>query len=204
MSSDQIGQWVLRILAIAGAAAVVGFGAGLITQGLSRLLTTRSVPRLPLNIIRILGAVVGGWLAAVLLFGGGPGGFGGGGGWSLFGGAGGGSGATGKAPPAAETGRGETPRETGKASPGEGITLEVEVLPRRDAYRVQAPDGGSQELNFHDLTEYLLKQKKATPPVTAVQVSPGESDPGAPAVTRVIEWARNNGLKAVTPPRPSP
>ncbi len=181
--NDQIGQWVLRVLAIAGAAAVVGLGAGLVTQGLSRLLTTKPVPRIPLNIIRVLGAVVGGWIAFYVLFGGGLGGFGGGGGWSLFGGGGGAGG-------------------SGKASPGEGTTLDVEVLPRRDAYRVQTPEGTSQEFNFHDLTEYLLKQKKATPPVTAIQVSPGQSDPSAPAVTRIIDWAADNGLKAVTPPRP--
>jgi hypothetical protein len=201
--TDQIGQWVLRILAVAGAAAVIGFGAGLVTQGLSHLLTTKAVPRFPLNIIRILGAVVGGWLAVLLLFGGGPGGFGGGGGWSLFGG-GGGSGGTGKEQPASATGRENGPRDTKKTSPGEGVTLEVEVLPKRDAYRVRTPDGGSREFDFEHLTEYLLEQKKATPPVTAIQVSPGQSDPNAPAVTRISTWAGNNGLKAVTPPRPEP
>jgi hypothetical protein len=197
--TDQIGQWVLRVLAIAGAAAVVGLGAGLITQGLSRLVTTRPVPRVPLNIIRVLGAVVGGWIAFYVVFGGGPGGFGGGGGWSLFGG---GTGGSGKEQPAGTTGRQGGPHETGKATPGEGVTLEVEVLPRRDAYRVQAPGGGSREFDFEHLTEYLLEQKKATPPVTGIQVSPGQSDPNAPAVTRVVEWARDKGgLRVINPPR---
>jgi hypothetical protein len=204
---DQIGQWVLRILAVAGAAAVGGLTIGLITQGLSRLLTTRPVPRIPLNIVRVLGAIVCGWLAALLLFGGGPGGIGGGGGWSLFGGAGGG-GSTGKetATTAREggTGRESGPRETGKSGPTDGLTLEVEVLPRSPAlYRVQAPGKSARELDFDHLTDYLLEQKKATPAVTAIQVSPGLSDPRAPAVTRIIDWARDKGgLRVVNPPRP--
>jgi len=206
---DLIGQWVLRILAVAGAAAVGGLAIGLITQGLSRLLTTRPVPRVPLNIIRLLGAVVCGWLVALMLFGGPVGGFGGGGGWWPFGSAGGGAGGgSGKEPPPATTGReGGTgresgPRETGKAAPG--LTLQVELLPEYPAvYRVQTP-GGPRKFKFDELTAYLLEQKKATPPVTGIQVSEESSDPNAPAVTRLTEWARRNGLSAVTPPRPPP
>ena len=199
---DQIGQWVLRILAVAGAAAVGGLTVGLVTQGLSRLLTTKPVPRIPLNVVRLLGAVVCGWLATLLLFGGGPGGFGGGG-WSLFGG--GGSGGTGKEQPPAATGRDGGPRETDKTGPADGVTLEVEVLPKSPAlYRVTEAGQGVRELDFDHLTDYLLERKKVKPPVTAIQVSPGLSDPKAPAVTRIIDWAGRNGLKAVTPPRPAP
>jgi hypothetical protein len=198
--TDQIGKWVLGILSIIGAAAVVGLGAGLVTQGLSRLLTTRPVPRVPLNIIRVLGAVVGGWIAFYLVFGNGLGGFGGGGGLWPFGG--GGTGGTAKEQPAAATGRQGEPRETAKTGSAGGLTLEVEVLPRRDSYRVQTPGGGSREFDFEHLTEYLLEQKKATPPLTGIQVSPGQSDPNAPAVTRVVEWARDKGgLRVVNPPR---
>ena len=48
-ASDAIGQWVLRILGVVGAAALGGLVVGLVTQGLSRLLTTKPVPRVPLN-----------------------------------------------------------------------------------------------------------------------------------------------------------
>jgi hypothetical protein len=202
--ADAIGQWVLRVLAVVGGAAVGGFGAGLITQGLSRLLTTRPVPRVPLLIIRLLGAVVCGWLVFLLVFGGGLGGLGGGGGWSLFGGGGPGGGSGKESPPAATGRAGGTGRDTGKRLSGEGLTLEVEVLPRRDAYRVQMPGGGSREFDFEGLKSYLLEQKHAKPPVTGIRISPGQSDPGAPAVTRVIDWAGNNGLNTVTPPHPEP
>ncbi len=210
-AGDVIGQWVLRLLAVAGGAAVGGFGVGLITQGLSRLLTTRPVPRTPLNIVRLLGAVVCGWVVALLVFGGGFGGLGGGGGWGLFGGGGGPGGGTGKAPPPAETGRreGDTgqegrPRETAKAGPAEGRTLLVEVLPEYPArYRVQTPDG-PRTFPFEELTDYLLGQKKATPPLTGIRVSADRSDPNAPAVTRLTEWAGRNNLNAVTPPSSGP
>jgi hypothetical protein len=198
-SSDLLGQWLLRILAVAGGAAVGGVGIGLITQGLSRLLTTRPIPRVPLRIVRILGAIVCGWIVALLLFGGGLGGLGGGGGWS-FGGSGGGG--TGKEQPRTTAGTGETGRESGKAGPGGGLTLRVEVLPEYPAvYRVQTP-GGPRRFKFDELTAYLLEEKKATPPLSGIEVSEESSDPNAPAVLHLTEWARKNGLNAVTPPRP--
>jgi hypothetical protein len=207
---DVIGQWVLRLLAVAGGAAVGGLVIGLITQGLARLLTTRPVPRMPLNIIRLLGAIVCGWIVALLLFGGGLGGLGSGSGWSLFGGAGGPGGGSGKEPPPATTGReGGTgrdsgPRDTSKTPPTEGMTLDIEVLPERDAYRVSRPGGGSERFDFQGLTDYLLKQQKATPPLTGVRISPGKSDPDAPAVRSIITWAEKHGLYAGTPPNQSP
>jgi hypothetical protein len=202
---DQIGQLVLRVLAVAGAAAVGGLVLGLVTQGLSRMLTTRPVPRVPLNIIRVLGAVVCGWLAYLLVFGMGLGGLGGGGGSSLFGGAGSGGGTGKEAAPAAtgrqgETGRDGGPRETSKVSPAEGVTLDVEVLPEPDAYRVALPGGGSRKFDFEQLKDYLLEQKKATPPLAGIRVSPGKSDPDAPAVRRVTTWAEKQGLYKGTPP----
>jgi hypothetical protein len=203
-TTDVIGQWVLRILAVAGGAAVGGFAVGLITQGLSRLLTTRPVPRVPLLIVRLLGAVVCGWIVFKLVFGSGLFGLGGGGGLWPFGGSGGSGAGTGKESPPAASGRaGETGRDSGKSAPG-GATLVVEVLPEYPAlYRVRTP-GGPRTFKFDELTEYLLVQKKATPPLTGIEVSEESSDPNAPAVRRLTEWARQNGLSAVTPPHPAP
>jgi len=203
--ADAIGQWVLRILAVVGGAAIGGFAVGLVTQGLSRLLTTRPVPRMPLLIVRLLGAVVCGWVVFLLVFGGGLGGLGGGGGWSLFGGGGGPGGGSGKESRPQATGHsGGTGRDSGKATPGEGRTLQVEVLPEYPAaYRVQTP-GGPRTFKFDDLTDYLLQQKKAPPPLTGIEVSEESSDPNAPAVTRLTKWARDNQLNVVTPPHRAP
>jgi hypothetical protein len=200
--SDSMGQWLLRILAVVGGAAIGGLTIGLITQGLSRLLTTRPVPRVPLQIVRLLGAIVCGWIVAIFMFGGGLGGLGGGGGWGLSGG--GGPGGSGKEQPPVTARSAGTGRDSGKAGPGGGLMLQVEVLPEYPAvYRVHTP-GGPRTYKFEELTAYLLEQKKATPPVTGIEVSEESSDPNAPAVLRLTEWARKNGLSAVTPPRPSP
>ncbi len=206
--TDQIGQTVLRILAVAGAAAVGGLLIGLITQGLSRMLTTRPVPRMPLNIIRVLGAIVCGWVAYLLLIGG-SGGSGGWGGLWPFGSGGGGTG-SGKEPPPASTapaggtGRDTGPRQTARSEPGHGHTLLIEVLPEFPAvYRIQTPDG-PRRFSFDELKTYLLEQKKAAPPLAGIQVSEESSDPQAPAVIRLTGWARDNGFTIVKPPKGSP
>jgi hypothetical protein len=79
---------VEKILAIAGGAALGALLLGFLTQLLCRALTTRKVPRGPLFLIRLLGAVVCGWLVALWVFGGGGGGLGGPGGSGLGAGAG--------------------------------------------------------------------------------------------------------------------
>jgi hypothetical protein len=199
-TTDSIGQWVLRILAVAGAAAIGGFATGLITQGLSRLLTTRPVPRVPLRIVRVLGAIVCGWVVALLLIGGV--GSGGGGGLWPFGGGGPGGGSGKQAPAASDrvggAGREGGPRDTAR---GEGRTLVVEVLPEYPAvYRIQTA-GGPRTFKFEELTSYLLEQKTAMRPLTGIRVSAERSDLNAPAVTRLTEWARKHGLM---PPNVAP
>jgi hypothetical protein len=78
--------------------------------------------------------------------------------------------------------------------------LVVEVLPEYPAvYRVNTPDG-ARNFKFEELTAYLLEQKKASPPLTGIRVSADRSDPNAPAVTRLTEWAGRNNLNAVMPP----
>jgi len=76
---NEIGTWVVRILAIAGGGAIGGLLVGWLTQVICRLLTTKAVPRGPLNIVRLLGAIAAGWLVALLMVPG-LGGLGGGGG----------------------------------------------------------------------------------------------------------------------------
>ena len=207
-ATEQIGQMVLRILAVVGTAAVGGFLIGLITQALSRMMTTRPIPRLPLNIIRVLGAIVCGWIAYLLLIGGSGGGSGWGGLWP-FGSGGGTSTATGQAQPistapAAGTSREGEPRDTARPTPAQGRTLLIEVLPEFPAvYRVPTADG-PRKFPFDELKAYLLEQKKATPPLSGIQVSEESSDPRAPAVTRLTGWARDNGLTIVKPPSRQP
>jgi hypothetical protein len=71
---------VEKILAIAGGAALGALLVGFLTQLFCRAVTTRKVPRGVLFVIRLLGAVVCGWLVALWVFGGGGGWLGGPGG----------------------------------------------------------------------------------------------------------------------------
>jgi hypothetical protein len=72
----------IKALAVVGGAAVGGVLLGLVTQLLVRLAAAKQVPPWPLRGVRLGGAVAGGWLVYLWLFGVGGGGLGGpGGGW---------------------------------------------------------------------------------------------------------------------------
>lgn len=79
-SADNLGDFAMRALAVVGGAFGGGFLVGLLTQLLSRGLTTRPVPPSALRFIRVLGGIVCGVLVAMVMFGSGGGGFGFGGG----------------------------------------------------------------------------------------------------------------------------
>jgi hypothetical protein len=168
---------LVRILAVAGAAALGGVLLGLLTQLLVRATTTRKLPPWPLNTVRVLGAVASGWLVALWLFGGGGLGIGGSGGWGL------GSG----------TGRGESDKNLaakdkgGKDKGGKGTdsappvapdeSLRVEVLgdpalmriagagfDARHCYRIIGADGGKL-LTLEEVKGALKQRQRQSPPL---------------------------------------
>src|SRR5260370_15959110 len=69
-----LGEWLMRGLAIVGAVAVGGFGAGLIVQIAARLTSTKPAPRGVVRLVRLLGAITGLVVALSLFPTGGPGG----------------------------------------------------------------------------------------------------------------------------------
>ena len=90
-----LGELIVRWLAVVGAAALGALAAGVVLQLLARVMTRRKVPPLPLNVIRLLGGVAAGLLIYLLIFGTGSGfGFGFGNGFG-FGGKGTGTGSPG-------------------------------------------------------------------------------------------------------------
>jgi hypothetical protein len=197
---------IIRALAVAGAAALGGLLAGLVAQVLARLVAARSVPRVPLNVIRLLGAVALGWVAALFLFGSG------GGGWG-FGGGGGGEGqGTGKGTQpvgttarASPTEKGEGPRDTGKAAAEARLRVEVIGVPGERVYRVE----GEKEL--HTLAEMraVLQQRQAGPPPLqelVVVVYRNSPDPSKRQVTDLLALARELRLTPVVelPERDAP
>src|SRR5262245_32330217 len=69
-----LGDWLMRGLAVVGAAAVGGLLAGLIVQLAARLTTTKGAPRRLVQIMRVLGVITGLAVAMYLFPGSGPGG----------------------------------------------------------------------------------------------------------------------------------
>lgn len=175
-------QWIIKGLCVIGGAALGGFLAGLVAQVLARLLAGRAVPRVPLTIIRLLGAIVLGWVVALFMFGGGGGGFGGFGGWG-FGGPGGGdtgrgTGKAGSTEHGSTTGKGEEPRDSARSTVPESAALRVEVLgvSGERVYRVEG------EEKTHTLAEVrsLIQERQKKAPLQRVVIviyrnSPEES-----------------------------
>jgi hypothetical protein len=168
---------LVRILAVAGAAALGGVLLGLLTQLLVRAMTTRKLPPWPLNTVRVLGAVAAGWLVALWLFGGGGPGIGGLGGFGL------GSG----------SGRGEgdkKPAEKDKDGKGAGNgspvpadeSLRVEVLgdpalkriagdgfDARHSYRI-AGAGGGKLLTLAEVKDTVKQRQRQSPPLRRLEL----------------------------------
>lgn len=205
----------VKVLAILGGAVVgalvVGFLTGLAVRGL----TTRKMPLWARNVMRILGAVVGGWLVALWLFGGGGPGVGGTGGLGLGSGSGKG--------PTTEKGSGSGTSPTTHKRPGDtdGASLRVEVLgpdPLRklaggkqpdlnQCYRVEAPEG-PRLLTFERLKTFINERKMQPPPLRRLTVVLYKDSPveNRPVVTKLTEWARDqvteNGEKLEVPVLP--
>ena len=73
----------LKVLAVAGGAAVGGLLVGFLGKALTRMLTTGAMPPWGVRLLRVGGAVAGGWLVALFVFSGGGSGIGGSGGGKI-------------------------------------------------------------------------------------------------------------------------
>ena len=85
LTPGEVPGLVVRVLAVVGGAVLFGLLMGFLARFLTRMLTTRQMPLWAVRFVRFAGAVVGGWLVALLVFGGGGSGLGGGGGFGLGG-----------------------------------------------------------------------------------------------------------------------
>jgi hypothetical protein len=202
LSPDNLGEVVIKGLAVAGGVLVGAIGSGLLVQLLVRLTTTARVPKRVLQVVRVLGAAAGGLAVALFVFnsGGGPGG----GGWGWFGGGGGGTGREGTvAAPAGPTAR-ETPApaETGREPRGtareEVGTLRVEVLvDRRDNATAFRPEGSRELLRLADLEKQLRFRRAQATPLRRLElvIYLDSPDRDSGAVKELLGWARREGLE---------
>jgi hypothetical protein len=186
-----------KILAVVGGAVMGGLVVGLLTQLLTRAFTTQKLPRWPLLTVRLLGAVIGGWLVALWVLGGGGAGFGGAGGWGLGSGPGQGEGEK-----TVEVGKknSEGKKNGGEAKTLAGETMRIEVLGRATLseadiqagrwYRIDT-DEGSRLLTFKEVQETIKNRQKEQPPLRRIEMVLYKDSPDehVPLVSQLRMWA---------------
>jgi hypothetical protein len=184
--SGTLGDWLLRGLAVVGAAALGGFGSGLILQLSARLTTTRQVPRPVLRIIRLMGAITCGLLAAMaLLRAGGPGG----------GGSGEGGGKdVGQGPRDVNISKDAVPKEQNKDSyPAELKSMRIVVVPSKDGHYYRIDD---KNLNFAEVKERVASRRAHAIPFEKLVIVIFEDSPdqNTPVVQQLKALAQDNSV----------
>jgi hypothetical protein len=186
-----------KILAIVGGAVVGALALGLLAQLLIRAFTTQKMPRWPLLVVRLLGGVIGGWLVALWVLGGGGAGFGGLGGWGL------GSG-PGKGPETNEVAKkeGENGKKSGENETPRNELVQIEVLGNatlaeadvkaQRRYRMDTGEG-SRLLSFEETKEAIKKRQQQLPPLSRLEIVLYKDSPEEHVawVSQLERWSRD-------------
>jgi hypothetical protein len=195
-------DYPIRILAVLGAAGVGALGTGGLLRILARLTFTRQkLPLWLLRVLRLLGAVALGSVAALWVFGGGQGGFGGLGGSGIGSGSGSDSGSVGLVPQ--DTAK-DNVNKPGPPPVVPSESLQIEVLSHEAAKRLSAsnpqldPDrryradigNGPAFFNLDELKGVLLKRQTEEPPLRQVILVLYKDTPErrTPAVADLKRW----------------
>ena len=181
-----LGDWLMRGLAVIGAAALGGFGAGLIVQLAARLTTTRQAPRPIVRLMRILGAITCGLLVAFALFhAGGPGGGGSG--------SGGGKDA-GKGEYTVNTGKDTPPQPKGSNDPA--AEQRVVVVRGGNDGRHYRIDGDKEPRTLDEVRALIAQRREQKPPPEklVIVLYKDSPDQNTPIVEKLKELAKDNGL----------
>jgi len=192
---------VVKILAVIGSGAGGGLGLGLLAQLLLRVVTIRKPPRWSVQVVRLLGGVICGWLVALWLFGGGGPGIGGAGGMGFGSGTGQGEGKK-----TVETGK----KNGGSAETPSGQTMRIEVLGRAALaesdiqverwYRIETKEG-PRLLTFAEVKVAIEKRQQEQPPLYRIEIVLYKDSPDerVPIVSQLRTWAadRNGGKMKV-------
>jgi hypothetical protein len=197
---ENLGQLVVKVLAVAGGVLVGGLGLGLLAQVLARTLYGGGVPKWLLQAIRVLGAIAGGWTVALFVFGSGSGvglGFGGGGGGPGTGKEGGSGGPTPGVTSKEETPPADTRRESSSGDSEAGGTLRIEVLgegvKEGHFYRLE---GEMKARTLEELKDAVERARQEKPGLKKVEIVLYENSPDRdrPAVTELQRWAKQKEL----------
>jgi hypothetical protein len=198
---ENLGQLVVKVLAVAGGVLVGGLGLGLLVQLVARALYGGGIPKWLLNAIRVLGAIAGGWTVALFVFGGGSGGglgFGGGGGGLGTGR----EGVNGGGPAPAVTSKDTTPpvdtrHESSSGGTETGGTLRIEVLGEGvKEGRFYRLEGETKARTLEELKDAVERVRQEKPGLQKVEIVLYENSPDRdrPAVTELQRWAKQKDL----------
>lgn len=207
LSVPDLGLFLIKILAVVGAAVVGAIGVGLCLSLSAKWFLRSKVPRPILLVTRVLGGLIAGTLVWMWVFSiGGQGGLGGsGGGWWPFG-QGGGPGAAPVEPTKTQPITTTAPSEPSeKRSPAVVIHIlgGARVIDQR-FYRIdqEAPR------NWTELRQELIERKQRDPGLRELDIFiyNDSVDRDNPAVTTLEKWAKENGLtpKLSSPTRNAP
>lgn len=196
----QAGEKILlaeKILAVVGGAVMGGLLIGFLTQLLTRAFTAQKLPRWSQLTVRLLGAVIGGWLVALWVLGGGGAGFGGAGGWGLGSGPGSGQGEK----IAEISKKGDREKENGnesKAPTTESMRIEVlgrAALSESDVraerwYRIETGQGWRLR-TFAEIKEAIKDRQQEQPPLSRIEIVLYKDSPDKqlPVVSQLRTWA---------------
>jgi hypothetical protein len=194
-----LGQFLLKVLAVAGGGAIGFFGTGLFLKLVGRFFFRRKGQPPAYNFVRSLGMVALGFLVYLWAFGAGGGGFGGAGGWWPFGGKGG----TGTDPSLSGQAPDKQaveplPKIIDKEKAASEHVIKVRFLGGKDVVeqRFYLVDQEKEAKNWEDLVIVLKKRQQADRALKSLEIElfQGSIDRDNPAVTRLENWARENRL----------
>ena len=166
---NELGDMVLRVLAVAGAVFVGALGLGLLSQLIARLTVTKPLPKPALNLLRGLGGITLGLIVYIWIFGHGGPGFGLGGAFGL--GGGGDKGTAGEGP-GKETGSAKETNRRGNDPTTGADVIRIEVLgdqvgERERFYRLE---GARERLNAFEVRARVRERQNQSPPLRALVI----------------------------------
>ena len=181
-------DWVVRLLAVVGGAALAAFAVGLLIRLAGRWLGVRRVPGTMVTVVRLLAAVVAGWLVWLLVFGTGGSGLGGPGGTGIGGSPGTGKGIASEKQPATR------PEATNR----HGRILAIDILGGKRVQEGRFYKVANETFTLDALKEVLKKRRQAGE-VQGIEIVIYDTSvyKESGAVTALEDWAKQHDL-AVT------
>lgn len=192
----------VRLMAVAGAAAVGGLFVGFVGRRIGRTVARRDMPRPPLQALRLVGALAGGWVMWLLVFAPGWDGLIGGGG-SLFGGRGAGDQEAAAPAPNVRTAHQPAAAEPPQAVPAASQTVRITLLggPRVQESRYYVVEGETQPRTLIEVKR-IVKERQEKAGVRGIELLIYENSVARnhAAVRDLEQWARQNDLTVTIPP----